>query len=118
MKYLAIFSILLCAACTTTHNYSTGDINKLNRNADYSIIEREDGFTIAIQYSRYQMIPETSAIVEACKSELLSSAYDFAESKGHKIQTINEQRIKLSTGRNGLLGITSCSASVPVTYTD
>ena len=62
------------------------------------------------------MIPETQAVVEACKSALLSAAYDYGEGKGRSIQRINEQRIKLSTGRNGLSGMTSCSASVPVEY--
>lgn len=55
-------------------------------------------------------------MVEACKSALMSIAYEHAEKLGKQIENINEQRIKLSMGRNGLSGITSCSASVPVKF--
>lgn len=33
-----------------------------------------------------------------------------------KIEPVNEQRIGVSMGRNGLTGMTSCEASVPVIW--
>lgn len=37
-------------------------------------------------------------------------AWEVAEKKGRKIDPINEQRIRISMGRNGFSGITSCQA--------
>ena len=46
----------------------------------------------------------------------MAIAHDVAEGRGQPIEQINEQRIRLSMGRNGLTGITSCSASAPAAY--
>lgn len=116
MKTILVIAMLGLSACTYANTYSEQPMKALDRNSEYSVVDNPKGFTITVQYARYQMIPETQAVVEACKSALLSSAYDYAEGKGRKIQAINEQRIKLSTGRNGLSGMTSCSASVPAEY--
>lgn len=106
----------MLASCTAPSNYSKVPMKALDQNTNYSVVDTEDGFTISINYSRYQFIPETSAHVETCKSAVMSAAYDYADSIDKDIETINEQRIKISTGRNALLGMTSCSASVPVEY--
>jgi hypothetical protein len=45
-------------------------------------------------------------------------AHDIAENRGKKIQPINEQRIRLSFGRNGFTGITSCSATAPADFAE
>lgn len=82
-----------------------------DRDTEYEISERSDGFSLAINYSRYQFIPESSAVAQACKSALTSLAHELADRKGKKIKPIEEQRIRLSFGRNGFTGITSCSAS-------
>ena len=75
-----------------------------------------NGFRLTINYSRYQMIPESSALATACKQALTSIAYEFADSRKRQIKRIEEQRIKISFGRNGVSGITSCSATVPVEW--
>jgi len=88
----------------------------LDKDTDYSVTNTKNGFTISIQYSRYQFIPESQALIEGCKSSLLNAAYDHAETSNREIEPINEQRIRLSTGRNGFTGMTSCSAIVSVEY--
>ena len=40
------------------------------------------------------------------------------EARGRKIQPVNEQRIRLSMGRDGFTGITSCSATAPVDFAE
>jgi hypothetical protein len=52
----------------------------------------------------------------ACKQAFTSLAYDLADQRGRKIVPINEQRIKMSFGRNGFSGTTSCSATAPVEW--
>ncbi len=96
--------------------YTHRPMQTYDRNTEYGIEEHEGGFTLTVYYRRYQFWPQSDSIVMACKSNLTSIAYEVAEGKGKKIKPINEQRIKLSTGRNILTGITSCSATVPVDY--
>ena len=85
-------------------------------NATYSVEERPDGFLVSVAYSRYQFIPESNAVQTACRQALTAHAFDVAEKRGRKIEPINEQRIRISMGRNGLTGITSCEASAPVSW--
>lgn len=82
----------------------------------YKVEDRPGGFTISTTYSRYQFVPESMSVQESCKAGLLASAHDFAESLGRKIEPINEQRLRISMGRNGITGMTSCEASVPVVW--
>ena len=83
-----------------------------DKDTEYAVTSLPEGFSIAINYSRYQFVPESSAVATACKSALTSIAYEQADKQGRKINPLNEQRIRISMGRNGLSGITSCSASV------
>jgi len=100
-------ALISCAAPTKMTN---ARMTAYDKNTDYAVTSRPDGFSISINYSRYQFIPESSAVATACKSALTSIAYEYADKQRRKIQPINEQRIRISMGRNGLTGITSCSA--------
>jgi hypothetical protein len=116
-KYLIyVIFLMLAVSCTTTGILTKTPLTKYNKDIKYGIEERPNGFAITLYYSRYQFIPESSALATACKSSLTSIAWDIAEMKGKKIKPINEQRIKLSMGRNGLTGITSCIAMAIVEW--
>lgn len=114
---ISLVSIVLFTGCTRPMGYTNKPMHTYDQNTEYTIQERDNGFTITTYYTRYQFIPESDSVLQACKSNLTAIAYEIAEAKGKKnIKPINEQRIKISMGRNGLTGITSCSASVPVEY--
>lgn len=107
-------TILLTACavsgCATAKRQSAISLDRSSQNADYGIQPRDDGFEIEIEYSRYQFIPESDAVAAACKSQLLALAYEHADAEGRTLEPINEQRIRVSMGRNGLAGITTCRA--------
>lgn len=113
---LLMVFISLLTACATPMNYTTSPLVAYDKDTDYRIDEQEDGFIITVAYSRYQFIPESSAVSEACKSQLTSIAWEQADNLGKEIEQINEQRIRISMGRNGLSGITSCHAQVVVKW--
>ena len=115
---ILLLSILLSitSSCTRPMGYTNKPMHTYDHNTEYTIQEKDDGFTLTLYYERYQFIPESDSVLQACKSNLTAIAYEVAENKGKKIKPINEQRIKISMGRNGFTGITSCSASVPVEY--
>lgn len=116
-RFLAAFiASVVLTACTTPLQQSGPDKIVLDRDTSYSVQDRPDGFTVTVAYDRYQFVPETAAVMSACRSALLAAAYDVADRKGRQIEPVNEQRIRISTGRNGLTGITSCEASAPVEW--
>jgi len=103
-------------SCTTPLRYTDKPLQPYDRDTQYRIDETYNGFIITIYYSRFQFYPELSALALACKSALTSIAYEHAQKMNRNIKPINEQRIKLSTGRNIAAGVTSCSANVQVEY--
>jgi hypothetical protein len=109
---------LLLVGCATPVSYTNQALHTYDKDTEYSIEERPDGFALTVYYSRYQFIPESDAVATACKSALTAIAYEVAEDRGRSIDQINEQRIRISMGRNGLTGITSCSATAPVSFND
>jgi hypothetical protein len=107
---------LLFYGCATPVGYSEKPMQRSDKNTTYNVEDHEDGFTITVFYSRYQFVPESDAVSAAGKSALLSAAYEVADARGRRIQEINEQRIKMSMGRNGVSGITSWTGTVRAFY--
>lgn len=120
MRRFFLASLLLSSGlflgCTTPVSQTGSPMAVQDKDTTYVVDERPDGFYLTVNYERYQFIPETSALIVACKSALTSLAYDIADRRGKKIAPINEQRIRLSTGRNGLAGTTSCQAGTVVEW--
>lgn len=114
---LTVSAIISFNACTTA-NLSNSLMVAYDANTKYAVENTENGFKLMVDYSRYQFIPETDAILTACRSALTSIAYEVARSDSKSIKTINEQEIRVSSGRNGLTGVTTCQASVPVWFSD
>ena len=112
MKVLSIlFSLVPVASCATPVSHTNLPLSTYDKDTEYGIENRDNGFAITVFYSRYQFIPESDANATACKSQLTTIAWEHSENVGKKIKPINEQRIRISMGRNGLTGITSCQAN-------
>jgi hypothetical protein len=101
---------LVVSGCATPVSHTNIPLSTYDKDTEYGIENRSNGFGITVYYSRYQFIPESDAVATACKSHLTAIAWDHADKVGKKIKPINEQRIRISMGRNGISGITSCQA--------
>lgn len=99
-------------ACTTPADVTKPLAEGRGNDAKITVLNTPGGFTVEVRYSRYQMIPESSALLVACRSIITARAYEEAKNRGRAIEPVNEQAIRISTGRNGLLGLTSCRAFV------
>lgn len=106
----AFFVIACLAGCATPVSHTNAPMNEYDKDTEYAVEDRPNGFALSIYYSRYQFIPESSAVATACKSMLTAIAHEVAEKRGKQIEPVNEQKIRISMGRNGLSGITSCQA--------
>lgn len=101
---------LALGACTTPADVSRPLAEGRGNDAKIKVADTGTGFTVDVRYSRYQFIPETDALLVACRSITTARAYEEAKNRGREIEPINEQTIRVSAGRNGLLGLTSCRA--------
>jgi hypothetical protein len=115
-RILALALAAAVAGCATPASYTAAPMLTYDKDTEYAIEDRTDGFDLTVNYSRYQMVPESSALATACKSALTAIAWDVAKKRAREIEPVNEQRIRISMGRNGLSGITSCSANAPVSW--
>ncbi|WBG90015.1 hypothetical protein N5580_13050 [Pantoea piersonii] len=109
-KLLFISCIATLAGCTSAGHFKEIKMEKYDSNTNYGIVNKNDGFGVQVDYSRYQFVPESDSVATACKSQVTAIAFEHAKDIGREIKPINEQTIRLSMGRNGLLGMTSCNA--------
>jgi len=107
---------LLLLGCATPVSHTNIALSTYDKDTEYGIEKRDDGFGITVYYSRYQFIPESDAVATACKSQLTAIAWEQSDKEGKEIQPVNEQRIRISMGRNGFSGITSCQANAVVKW--
>lgn len=116
MRYAILVAMLALAGCSTPVQYTDKPMAQLNKDTTYRVDDRPGGFTVTVSYSSYTFMAEPAAIASTCKQTLTSLAHDLAEKQGRRIKPIDEQRIKISTGYNGITGVTSCSASAPADW--
>jgi hypothetical protein len=116
-KYFTLLAVLLLSSCGSSPiRYLDSTLVPHDEHTGYTIESRDDGFDIEVYYGRYQYFPESAVIVDACKSNLIFLANEHAKINQKTIVPINEQGIRISTGRNEWNGITSCSAVTTVTW--
>lgn len=113
---VALLFVCFVAGCATPVSHTNIPLSTYDKDTEFGITESENGFGITVYYSRYQFIPESDAVATACKSQTTAIAWEYADKKHRKILPLNEQRIRISMGRNGLSGITSCQASAVVEW--
>ena len=116
MKKLFSIALLFLSACATPVTHTNIPLSTYDKDTEFGIDERPNGFAITIYYSRYHFFPESDAVATACKSQLTALAWEHSVKVGKPIKQINEQRIQISMGRNGLTGITSCQAFTVAFY--
>ena len=116
MRIASLIIILLITACTKPMDVENLPAPSADKNARFSVKNTPEGFSIGLTYSRYQFIPEAGAIITACKSLLTGKAYEEARLRNHAIQSINDQEVRVSIGRNVINARTSCKAFVQVRY--
>lgn len=109
-RVLALSTALALAACTTPADVSHPLTEVPDKNANFTVNDTPGGFTVEVRYSRYQFMPEQSALLTVCRSLVLSRAYDEAKRRGREIEPINEQTVRVSTGRNIVNARSACRA--------
>lgn len=118
MHKLAIGVVVttLLFGCSSPQRYTSEPMSKWDSQTEYRIDDTASGFSVTAYHERYQFLPDTAAIIETAKATAMSIAYATADSRQRKIKPINEQRMKLSTGRNIVSGTTGCNVQLVAEY--
>jgi hypothetical protein len=115
-KTIHLLCLALLSACTKPADVSRPLTAGGDKNAKFEIEDTANGFTVDLRYSRYQFVPEASALLVACRSIATTRAYEEAKSRGREIQPINEQTMRVSVGRNIINARTACRAFVEANW--
>lgn len=107
---LVLGAALALSACTHPADVSRPLTEVPDKNAKFTLHDTPTGFTVEVRYSRYQFVPEASALLVACRSLVLARAHDEAKRRGREIEPIDEQTVRVSTGRNIVNARTACRA--------
>ncbi|BBO86191.1 hypothetical protein DSCO28_67570 [Desulfosarcina ovata subsp. sediminis] len=57
--------VLLLAGCATPVSHTNIPLSTYDKDTEYGIEDRDDGFGITVYYSRYQFIPESDAWMDS-----------------------------------------------------
>ena len=120
---LTIISLALAAAmtlipaCATPLGYTDKPLQAYDKDTNYRVDDRPNGFTVTTYYSRYQFVPESDVVAAAGRSALLNIANDLAKARGRGLVALKEDQIRWSMGRNGISGITSWSGTADFDFT-
>lgn len=109
-RYAALAAALLACACTHPADVSRPLTGSGDKNAQFTVHDTPTGFTVEVRYSRYQFVPEQNAIMVACRSLVTARAFEEAKARGREIEPINDQTIRVSSGRNIVNARTACRA--------
>ncbi len=116
LKFLiGAFFLGTFSACSRPLAFTDHAMVRFDDDTMYRVEESLSGFTVFVEHSRYQLLPEGNTVMQETKQALMAIAYRHADELGKKI-VINEQRIQLSMGRNGLSGMSTCTATAPVEF--
>jgi len=120
VKFLKIPTAMAClmlAACATiAPPYSGRQMSTYDMSTEYAAEYASDGFTLMVNY-RYQqftMLPSTAAT--ECRAAVSNVAGSVADRWHRQIQSMDDQRVKLSTSRNWFGKVTACSATAPIVW--
>jgi hypothetical protein len=115
-KTLVLSITLAVAACTHPADVSRPLLEAGDKNAKTEVKVTPTGFTVAVRYSRYQFVPETSALLTACRSIAVGRAAEEAKQRGREIEPVADEAVRVSTGRNIITARTSCRAFADVRW--
>src|SRR5262249_20304361 len=100
---------LLVAACGGPIRLVEGTYQRLDPQTEYLVEERPDGLLISVVLREYQFVSDQGDVRRECRSTLTSLAHAQAERRGRRLQPINDERMRLTTGRQIPGGITWCA---------
>ena len=64
-KMILLSACIVLASCAQPMTYTSAMMTAYDKDTSYAVEDSPGGFTVSIEYSRYQFIPESSALAAA-----------------------------------------------------
>jgi hypothetical protein len=85
-------------------------LKQADANTRFGVEERENGFVLVVEFSQRAFVPKSDTEMrDACIAALTSVAGDEADRRGRRLQPIDPTTVRVSSGRNGITGHSTCS---------
>ncbi|AZS49315.1 hypothetical protein DM558_00325 [Entomomonas moraniae] len=106
-KVALILSTIIISSCSSN-----------STSPSQSIKETENGLYLTTQYSEYQFIPNETVVSNVCNDHIINLANKEASIRKKTIEPSSLDSGHINVNRDTLTGITSCSASLMVQWTE
>jgi hypothetical protein len=114
MKPLLVISMLALAACSSASDFGDGRYDRHSGDTAWRLEETPSGFAVTVRQDLYRFIPHMGSVELNCRREAIALALTEARRRGRPNVELDERLVRSSVGRNGVTGITSCTAMAPV----
>jgi hypothetical protein len=114
----SLLSLLLLASCAPSSSVqrSGPGLTRLDKEAQYVAVPTERGILLTLYVDRYQFVPNLPALGEHCTARFLALAQELGTQQGHTVAPLDAGSIQRTVTRDGVRGITSCTATGPVLW--
>lgn len=85
---------------------------------EYGVMESSEALKLSLSYSKYQFVPDRDAVKQVCISQIKRIAETYASDHNKFLANLADSEPKVSTRRNGGLGMTYCQATLTVSYVE
>jgi hypothetical protein len=118
LKVLSVILIgLLFAGCSSPARMTREPLDqRLDKDTVYRVDDQPGGFTVNVEVSRYQFVSELAAVIDTAKGAVVAVAKEHAA--GRAIIVPADSEIRVSTGRNGVIGISTVRAQADIRFKD
>lgn len=107
---------LFLSGCAAPVSQINTLMSTYDKDTEYGVDKRNDGFGITVYYSSYQFISKSDAAAKACKSQTTAIALEYSDKMDKRIKLVDQSRINTSMSRNDLTNITLCQADTIVEW--
>ena len=87
---------------------------RLDKDTIYRVDDTPGGFTVNVEVSRYQFMPELSAVIDTARGAVVVIARQHAA--GREITVPTDSEIRVSTGRNAAIGVSTARAQSEIKF--
>lgn len=112
MFRLIVLALPLLAACSTAAQFTEAPMDRRSGDTSYRVEDRPGGFVIFASQSLYRFIPDPTEMHASCRQEGIALAVEEGHRRGIRVD-VDERAVRTSAGRNGVSGMSSCTAMVP-----
>lgn len=103
---------MLASGCAATDLASNG-YDRRDGDTAYRVEETRGGFRLLVRQDLYLFIPDHAGSEASCRREAVALATEEARRRGWRSE-VDAARVRSTYGRNGLTGVSSCSAAAVV----